>query len=131
MIKNRKWPIIILTMIIIVFILELLPYGAVLNFANLDGEPLRKTYSYFNPTPYGYANFGPFITAILTCVLLIVSTINLFADNGRIKLTIRIVSFITFIISLTPLPIHCYSVLGGMISILLLAVFILSLKKRD
>lgn len=51
-------------------ILELLPNGVVLNFANPEGEPWRHTYSYFSLTPFGYANFGPFLTAILTCVLL-------------------------------------------------------------
>lgn len=55
---------------IIAFVLELLPYGVVLNFANPEGEPWRRTYSYFSLTPFGYANFGPFITAILTCALL-------------------------------------------------------------
>lgn len=47
------------------FVLELLPYGAVCNFANPDGKPWRRTYSYFDLTPFGYANFAPFLTAEL------------------------------------------------------------------
>ena len=37
---------------IIAFVLELLPYGVVLNFANPEGEPWRRTYSYFSLTPF-------------------------------------------------------------------------------
>ena len=39
---------------IIAFVLELLPYGVVLNFANPEGEPWRRTYSYFSLTPLPY-----------------------------------------------------------------------------
>ena len=62
--KNRKMLLPVLP--IITLILEVLPYGAVLNFANPDSEPIRKTFSYFSLVPFGYANFSPFITAIIT-----------------------------------------------------------------
>ena len=128
---KRKQPIVIFAILIVILVLELLPYGAVLNFGNPEGEPLRETFSYFDLTPYGYANFGPFITAILTCVLLVISIINLLVDNDKIKTTIKIVSLIAFVISLAPLLVNCYSVLGGAISMLLLLVFIISLKKLE
>lgn len=47
-------------------VLEALPYGVVLNFANPEGEPFRELFSYFDMTPFGYANFGPMLTAIGT-----------------------------------------------------------------
>lgn len=127
---KRKQPIVIFAILIVILVLELLPYGAVLHFGNPDGEPLRETFSYFDLTPYGYANFGPFITAILTCVLLVISIINLLVDNDKIKSTIKIVSLIALVASLAPLIIECYSVLGGAISILLLSVFIISIRKE-
>lgn len=127
---KRKRSIIVFAVLIVILVLELLPYGAVLNFANAEGEVLRTTYSYFDLTPYGYANFGPFITAILTCVLLVISIINLLVDNDKIKTTIKIVAFIALVASLAPLIIECYSVLGGVISILLLSVFIISIRKE-
>ena len=43
------------------FILELLPYGTVLPFA----VTLRRAFSYFGLTPFGYADFPPFLTALL------------------------------------------------------------------
>ena len=128
---KRKQPIIAFAILIVILVLELLPYGAVLNFGNPEGEPLRETFSYFDLTPYGYANFGPFITAILTCVLLVLSIINLLVETGKIKTIIKIVSLIAFVISLAPLLVNCYSVLGGAISVLLLLVFIISLKKLE
>ena len=53
--------------------LECLPFGAVLMFANPEGDSYRRTYSYFDPTPFGYANFAPFVTAILTAVAVIMA----------------------------------------------------------
>lgn len=128
---KRKQPIVIFAILIVILVLELLPYGAVLHFGNPDGEPLRETFSYFDLTPYGYANFGPFITAILTCVLLVISIINLLVDNDKIKTTIKIVSLIALVASLAPLFVNCYSVIGGVISLLLLLVLIISLKKEE
>ena len=124
---KRKQPIVIFAILIVILVLELLPYGAVLHFGNPEGEPLRETFSYFDMTPYGYANFGPFITAILTCVLLVISIINLLVDNDKIKTTIKIVALIALVASLAPLIVNCYSVLGGAISMLLLSVFIISM----
>ena len=126
---KRKQPIVIFAILIVILVLELLPYGAVLHFGNPEGEPLRETFSYFDMTPYGYANFGPFITAILTCVLLVISIINLLVDNDKIKTTIKIVSLIALVASLAPLIVNSYSVIGGVISFLLLVIVVIPIKK--
>ena len=126
---KRKRSIIVFAVLIVILVLELLPYGAVLYFGNPEGEPLRETFSYFDLTPYGYANFGPFITAILTCVLLVISIINLLVDNDKIKTTIKIVSLIALVASLAPLIVNSYSVIGGVISLLLLVIVVISMKK--
>ena len=126
---KRKQPIVIFAILIVILVLELLPYGAVLHFGNPEGEPLRETFSYFDMTPYGYANFGPFITAILTCVLLVISIINLLVDNDKIKTAIKIVSLIALVASLAPLIVNSYSVIGGVISLLLLVIVVISMKK--
>lgn len=67
--KNKKALLLILP--VITLILEALPYGAVLNFADPEGESTRKTFSYFSLTPYGYANFAPFVTAIITVLIFV------------------------------------------------------------
>ena len=128
---KREQATTIFTILILIVVSELLPYGAVLHFGNPEGEPFRETFSYFDPTPYGYANFGPFITALLTCCLLVMSAINLFIVSGRIKKAIKIIAFLAVIASLAPLLVNCYSIIGGVISVLLLILFLVQMKKEE
>jgi hypothetical protein len=65
-------------------LLETLPWGAVLNFGQPDSEPFRETFSYFSLTPFGYANFWPLITAVLSCALLILSVIAAIRPSTRL-----------------------------------------------
>lgn len=81
-------------------VLELLPYGAVLHFANGFGGTIRETFSYFSFIPFGYANFGPLCTAVLSCLLLGLAAVYLLSGKGRPIL--RIVSVAAFAVSLTP-----------------------------
>lgn len=122
-----KKKIILLCTSLAALILEILPYGAVLNFANPDGEPWRKTYSYFSLTPYGYANFGPLITAILTCVLLVIIVLSLLLKKDWNK-PISVISAIASLTSLAPLMfgLDNFSLVGAMISVCFIAVFVLS-----
>ena len=108
-----------------VFILELLPYGVVLNFANPDGEPWRRTYSYFSLTPFGYANFGPLITAILTCVLLVLVVVYLFKSHKGLNIAIMNVSGFATATSLLPwmFGIRYITAIGMIVSVLLAATF--------
>ncbi len=113
--------IISLFILLAVIILELLPYGAVLNFAPAPGETIRQTFSYFSLVPFGYANFGPFLTAILSCILIFLSLIHLLKGKG--KRAIFTASFIAFISSLLPLMFgfSYMTGIGIIISALLLA----------
>ena len=126
----KKLKIFLLVSIIVSIILEALPYGAVCNFATPE-KTIRTLFSYFDLTPYGYANFGPFITALLTCCLLVLSAINLFIVSGRIKKAIKIVVLLALVASLAPLLVNCYSVIGGVISVLLLVLFLVQMKKEE
>ncbi|GEM_PF-97327 len=58
-------------------ILEMLPYGVVLIFASGPSERITETFSYFSLTPFGYANFFPLPTGILTIAVIIMCTISL------------------------------------------------------
>ncbi len=104
-------------------VLETLPYGAVLNFfvQAEDGSfgLMRQTYSYFSLTPFGYANFGPLITALLSCVLLLAGIIYLACGKGR--KAIKIISIIAVLASLAPLcfGLSYFSLPGVIISVLL------------
>lgn len=83
-------------------ILEILPYGAVCMFANPEGEPWRHTYSYFDLTPFGYANFAPFLTALLTCVIVLLAALS-FAVKKPPRRAIGVLSAIAVPLSLAPL----------------------------
>ena len=104
---------------IITIILQILPFGAVLVFAPSPTERVRETFSYFNLTPFGYANFAPFITALLTCIILLLALISIKLE--KMRKAVFWLSLATAIISLLPLVfgIDYYSVVGGIITITL------------
>ena len=104
---------------IITIILQILPCGAVLVFAPSPTERVRETFSYFNLTPFGYANFAPFITALLTCIIFLLALISIKLE--KMRKAVFWLSLATAIISLLPLVfgIDYYSVVGGIITITL------------
>lgn len=106
-------------------ILEILPNGVVLRFANPDGEPWIRKYSYFSLTPFGYANFGPFIAAILTCVLLVLAFIYLFKPCKGLNIAILNISGFATVASLLPLMFgfDYITVIGVIITALLAGTF--------
>ena len=112
--------------------LEILPYGAVCNFGNPEGEPFRETYSYFSLIPYGYAHFSPLITAVLTCVLLLIIIIALIFKKEIGKKT-AILAGIASVISLCPmlLGISYFSAIGALISVCLIAVTVAAISRRE
>ena len=124
---KMKKKIITLALILSALVLEILPYGAVCNFANPEGEPFRKTYSYFSMIPYGYGDFGPLITAILTCVLLVIIVLSILLKKDWSK-SISIISAIATLTSLAPLMFGFsnFSLVGAMISACILATFVIS-----
>lgn len=100
---------------IITIVLEALPLGAVLIFAS-PADTVRVTYSYFSLIPFGYANFAPFITALLTCFIVLSAMISI-KRSSFIK-AVFIVSLAATIVSLLPLVygLAHYSVIGGIIT---------------
>ena len=127
----KKTKIISLILIIAVLVLEILPYGAVCNFI---GDPeanitIRHTYSYFDLTPYGYANLGPFLTAILSCILTILIVVP-GSDKVNLNKPIAIISAIAVITSLMPLlyGLNFYSFVGALITLLLSSIAIIHFR---
>lgn len=113
--------------------LECLPTGAVLQFARAPeaGEGTqRATYAYFSLAPFGYANFFPLVTALLTVValLMVVSMLWRPAVKHRRRKVLFVITFAAFLASLMP-PIQFgaayLSLTGAVISSLLLISLIL------
>ena len=111
---------------IIAIALQILPSGATLIFAPSPTVTAKETYSYFSLAPLRYANFAPFITALLTCVVLLLALITIKRNN--VSKAVFIVSLIATIISLFPLiyGVDYYSVVGGMITVMLTAESVLA-----
>ena len=111
--------------------LEILPLGAVCTFAPSPTERVRETFSYFSLIPFGYANFAPLITAILTVVILLLSLISLKKDS--VFNALFVLSIITAIISLMPLMygLNNYSLVGAFITIALVteSIFVKAQQK--
>ena len=115
-------------------ILEILPYGAVCNFANPEGEPLRKTYSYFDLTPFGYANFAPLLTAVITCLIFVLIVFYCIKGSVSTAIKSRNILFVAVMMSLGPfvLGIRYFSLVGGLITLSLVTELLLlqfSIKK--
>lgn len=127
-----KKKIIVLCILLCTLVLEILPYGAVCNFGNPEGEPFRETFSYFSLTPYGYAHFSPLITAILTCVLLLIVLISIIFKKAISKKT-SILAGIASLISLCPMlyGLDDYSIVGALISLCLIAATVVVSLQKD
>lgn len=106
-------------------ILELLPNGVVLRFANPEGDPWVRTYSHFDLTPFGYANFGPLIAAVLTCVLLLLVVIYLFKPRKGQNTAIMNVSGFAAVAAFAPVMfgVEYLTVIGIVVGLLLAATF--------
>ena len=92
---------------VITLILEIIPYGAVLNFGVATGDgggtTLRHLYSYFDPLVFGWANFAPMITGIFTCITLLFIVRYCFSGKNRPAIVGRKLCLVTAVINLCPL----------------------------
>ena len=128
---KKRLPYLILP--IVTLILEILPYGAVCNFmlpSTTEGVPagrFRELYSYFDLTPFGWGNFAPLITAIITCIILLILLIYCFTGIERLTKTAKNILCVGAVISFGPLVLgpHFLSVLGVLISLSLIGEFLL------
>lgn len=113
-------------------ILELLPSGAVLVFAPSPTERARETYSYFSMTVFGYGNFAPFITAVLTVVLLVLAIVCTLQKTDDLIKPVAVISGVAFVVSVLPLifGFEYLSLVGVLISLLLAGDFSLGLVMR-
>lgn len=116
---------------IITLILEISPYGAVCNFAlpATDGSigRFRELYSYFDLTPFGYANFAPLLTAIMSCLIFVLLMIFCIKGNVRTAIKAKNLLYVAVVVSLGPLVfgITYFSLVGGLITLSLVAELLL------
>lgn len=123
--KNRK-KLLMLPFPCLALLLELLPTGAVLVFASPD-ESIRRTFSYFSLTPFGYANFPPFLTAVGTCVLCVLAIVCLIRDSAKLHRLFRYLALSCAIVSLGSLVFGTayFTLTGAGITLCLLGSFLI------
>ena len=112
---------------VVTLILEILPCGAVCIFATSPTETARATFSYFDLLPFGYANFTPFITAIITCIISLLLVIYCFTGKEQLARTAKNILCVGIVVSFVPLlfGIAFFSIVGLLISLLLIGEFLL------
>ena len=83
-------------------ILEMLPDALMLSFASGPNQWVTETFSYFSLTPFGYGEFAPVFTSVLTIVLIVLSAINLLKVRKIFKLQNAdfICAIIAFVLSI-------------------------------
>ncbi len=120
--------VVLLLLSVVIILLEILPFGAVLNFATDSGETIRETFSYFSLVPFGYANFGPFLTSLLSSALLLLVLFYLIKGKG--KKGIVAVSALAFVTSIMPFMygLSYISAVGVVISLLLFIIVFLTVR---
>lgn len=121
--------IVSLTILAATLILEMLPFGAVLIFAPGPDESIKQTFAYFSLIPFGYANFFPLLTAILSVASAIFLTIALIkkVNITHLQKAIVISTASAFILSIMPGLIFgtaYMTAVGAFISMLLLSLLI-------
>ena len=122
-----KKRLIFLIIPIITLILEMLPYGAVCIFASSPTDRIVKRFSYFNLTPFGYANFTPLFTAIITCLVFILLIAYLIKGNPDIAIKAKNILYVAATMSLGQLIfcINYFSIVSGLITATLVAELLL------
>lgn len=107
---------------IITLILEILPYGAVCVFAPSPTERVKETFSYFDLTPFGYANFAPLFTGIITCIILLLLGIYCITGKTHLAIMAKNILYVCAVFSLGPvvLGFHFLSVVGVLITLCLI-----------
>lgn len=111
-----------------VLILAALPQGVEMHFMAAPDEdiPYYVTYApYFSLMPFGYANFGPFLTAILACAAFFLSVARLFVTSRKLSAAIFVIALIAVVTSAMPL-LFVFTFIGGAITALLMLACLLA-----
>ena len=119
--------------LVIIFVLEISPYGAVIAYGNPTEsgqiERVNTYFSYFSIVPFGRGNFAPLATAILTCILIITALVAMLKNTKQGFRCAKVLAGITTVVSIFPIFLFVYSVVGLLISLTLLLEFILLSKQ--
>lgn len=120
-------------------VLEALPYGVVAIFsAGPEYDKIVELYSYFDFLPFGYGEFAPLITAILTVLLAALAFALIFVKRplNKLRTTQYIATIVAAVISVGPMFYgdEYMTIIGIFITLLLVASAVfcaITYAKRD
>ena len=104
------------------------PDGAIIEAADAAGEVSRSTVCYFYPAYLGRANFFPFLTSLLSVLLLLIGAMYLMSGAAKGVIAESALAFAAFLVSLIPLAAEVITTPGIAISALLLLQSVVSLS---
>ncbi len=102
------------------------PDGAIIETADAAGGASRVTVCYFYPVYLGNVNFFPFLTALLSVLLLLIGAMYLLSGAEKGVIAESALAFAAFFISLIPLATEVITTPGIAISALLLLQSVVS-----
>ncbi|MBQ8860911.1 MAG: hypothetical protein IJ015_06220 [Ruminococcus sp.] len=105
---------------IITIVLETLPYGVIMHFMSPPpNNSFPEFFSFFSTIPMGYARFGPMLTATISCMILFLLIVYCFVENSKLLTTIKVLLYITEILSLCPLILgfKYLTLVGGLVTL--------------
>lgn len=117
---------------IIAIILESLPNGVILKFADPEFSFI-ETFSYFSLFPFGLAHFGPLPAALLTCVLLLLTFVYVFVPKRSLltaAAAISIISGLLSVLSVIMFGLEYLNVINAAVTLLLFAEAVMLIVKR-
>ena len=126
-----KKKIILLCILIAAIVLEALPCGVVIRFANPEGEPWRRSYSYFDLTPYGYGNVTPIMTGILTVLAVVYGILSLVSEKEKTENSAFLLTLAGAVFSVVPFfrGLTYLSPVGAGVTLCLVGACVLRWKK--
>lgn len=120
-VKNRK--LLPLIVILLILVLELLPFGAVVIDAPPDGG--MRACSCFSLAPFRQGNVFPLVTAILTCIMFGIALAYFVKPMPNLVLIWKAMLLTSILTSIAPIRYLSYSVGSVVISALLILEYIL------
>lgn len=130
---NKMKKIIAWILSVAVIVLEALPFGVTMRFASPNpNEVLVSTHSYFSLLPYGYGDFGPLLTAVLSVALLVALSVYCYKNKGIIAIRIfAVLAVFTSVLPVIMLGFSQVNPVSACITGLLIAECVLFFKMED
>ena len=98
-----------LIILVLILVLELLPCGEVVSYVIPEIGPMTKSCSCFSLIPFMKGNVSPLVTAILTCIMIVLSFVHLIKPISNIVLIWKTISLVSIFISIAPVRYLLYS----------------------